>query len=378
MRLDDQLQRMLSGDNFVRKSSAVALHSTLCETLQHCGAVVQAQYTDSQQGALLRLSALAAEGQLETARDQANSAFVKKSIVSVRAAAPVQLPPLTEEQAEAVAADEDVTLVLAGAGTGKTAVIIAKVAHLVRNAGVSPNDILVLAYNRNAAEEIRNRLPGDLAETDVSTIHAFGRLVIAESDVAPTISKLATDDWALEVALHRILEELLQDPRMAEAVIEFLANCSAPYRSPFDFDGPPAYNEYVHNAELRTLSEDLVKSFEELEIANFLTENGVRFDYEGQYEHRTATSNYRQYQPDFYLPDYGIYIEHFAIDEDGLPPPAWKGYAEGVEWKRQTHRRFGTKLIETHSWQYAQGSLLTGPSRKARSRRGSACAAATE
>ena len=358
VRLDDQLQRMLSGDTFVRKSTAIALYSTLCETLQHCGAVVQAQYTDSQQGALLRLSALAAEGQLETARDQANSAFVKTSIVSVRAAAPVQLPPLTEEQAEAVAADEDVTLVLAGAGTGKTAVIIAKVAHLVRNAGVSPNDILVLAYNRNAAEEIRNRLPGDLAETDVSTIHAFGRRVIAESDVAPTISKLATDDRALDLALQRILKELLQDPRMAEAVIEFLANCSAPYRSPFDFDGPPAYNEYVHNAELRTLSEDLVKSFEELEIANFLTENGVRFDYEGQYEHRTATSNYRQYQPDFYLPDYGIYIEHFALDEDDLPPPAWKGYAEGVEWKRQTHRRFGTKLIETHSSQYAQGSLF--------------------
>ena len=99
-------------------------------------------------------------------------------------AAPVQLPPLTEEQAEAVATDEDVTLVLAGAGTGKTAVILAKVAHLVRNVGVSPTDILVLAYNRNAAAEIRNRLPGKLAETDVSTIHAFGYRVIAKSGVA--------------------------------------------------------------------------------------------------------------------------------------------------------------------------------------------------
>ena len=357
-RLDDDLQRMLSGDNFLRKSSAVELHSTLCETLQLCGAVVRAHFTGNQQEALLRLSALAAEGQLEAARDQANSAFVKKSIVSVRAAAPVQLPPLTEEQAEAVATDDDVTLVLAGAGTGKTAVIIAKVAHLARNVGVSPTDILVLAYNRNAAEEIRNRLPGDLAETDVSTIHAFGHRVIAESDVAPSISKLASDARALEVALHGILEEFLRDPRMAGAVIEFLANGSAPYRSPFDFDSPPEYSEYVRNIELRTLSEDLVKSFEELEIANFLTANEVRFKYEGHYEHPTATSNRRQYQPDFYLPDYGIYIEHFALDEDGHPPPSWEGYAEGVEWKRQTHRRFGTKLIETYSWQYSQDSLF--------------------
>ena len=253
--LDDQLQRMLSGDNFVRKSNGVALHSTLSETLQLCGGVVQAYFTGSQREALLRLSALAAEGQLEAARDQANGAFVKKSIVSVRAAAPVQLPPLTEEQAEAVATDEDITLVLAGAGTGKTAVIVAKVAHLVRNVGVSPTDILVLAYNRNAAEEIRHRLPGGLAETDVSTIHAFGHRVIAESDVDPSISKLASDARALEVALHRILEEFLRDPRIAGAVIEFLANSSAPYRSPFDFDSPPEYNEYVRKIELSTLSD---------------------------------------------------------------------------------------------------------------------------
>ena len=358
VRLDDQLRRMLSGDTFVRKSHAVAFQSTLRETLQPCGQVVLAQFIESQQEAHARLSALAAEGQLEAARDQANSAFVKKSIVSVRAAAPVQLPPLTEEQAEAVATDEDVTLVLAGAGTGKTAVIIAKVAHLVRNVGVPPTDILVLAYNRNAAEEIRNRLPVDLAETDVSTIHAFGHRVIAESDVAPSISKLASDARALEVALHGILEEFLRDPRMAGAVIEFLANGSAPYRSPFDFDSPPEYNEYVRNIELRTLSDDLVKSFEELEIANFLTANEVRFKYEGHYEHRTATPERRQYQPDFYLPDYGIYIEHFALDEDGHPPPSWEGYAEGVEWKRQTHRHFGTKLIETYSWQYSQDSLF--------------------
>ena len=114
----------------------------------------------------------------------------------------------------------------------------------------------------------------------------------------------------------------------------------------------------MHYAELRTLSGDLVRSFEELAIANFLTASGVRFEYEAQYEHRTATSNYRQYQPDFYLPDHGIYIEHFALDEDGHPPPSWVGYAEGVAWKRQTHRDYGTRLIETHSWQYAQDALF--------------------
>ena len=60
---------------------------------------------------------------------------------------------LTDEQARNIATDEDVTLVLAGAGTGKTAVITGKVAHLVRNQGIPPESILALAFNRKAALE---------------------------------------------------------------------------------------------------------------------------------------------------------------------------------------------------------------------------------
>ena len=69
----------------------------------------------------------------------------------------------------------------------------------------------------------------------------------------------------------------------------------------------------MHNAELRTLSEDLVKSFEELEIANFLTAKRGKVRIREAVmsigpRHRTNGST----SPDFYLPDYGIYIEHFA------------------------------------------------------------------
>ena len=74
----------------------------------------------------------------------------------------------------------------------------------------------------------------------------------------------------------------------------------------------------------------------------------------------TSTSQRRQYRPDFYLPDYDIYIEHFALDEEGRPPPGWKGYEQDAKWKRALHERFGTRLLETYSWQYAKGTLLSG------------------
>ena len=264
----------------------------------------------------------------------------------------------TDEQVEAIATDEDVTLVLAGAGTGKTAIIVGKVAHLVRNLDASPGEILVLVYNRKAAEEIRERLPGDLA-ADVYTFHAFGlRVIAAVSGRKPTVSKLAEDRFALPRAFSDILNELLEDPRQSDAVKNFIVHHSAAYRSAFDFNTPAEYDEYIRSVELRTLNGDLVKSFEELEIANYLTEHGVKFEYEASYEVPTATLEHQQYKPDFFLPDHGIYIEHFALNEKGRPPPGWKSYAEGAEWKRSTHERNDSKLIETYSWQHRQGILL--------------------
>ncbi len=266
--------------------------------------------------------------------------------------------PLTDEQAEAVATDEDATFVLAGAGTGKTSVIVGKVAHLVRNLGIFPNEVLVLAFNRKAAEEIRGRFKGDLSAVHAHTFHSFGRRVIVESEVAPSISKLAEDEMVSRRAFDTIIGELLNDPEQSKAVIDFIAYHYAPYRSVFDFTTPDQYKEYVRNVELRTLSGDLVKSFEELVIANYLTEYGIEFEYERRYEHETATRDRRQYQPDFFLPDHGIYIEHFALNDEGQPPAGWEEYLEGVEWKRDIHKQYGTRLIETYSWQYPQGRLF--------------------
>ena len=210
--------------------------------------------------------------------------------------------PPTDEQAEAIATDEDTTLVLAGAGTGKTAVITGKVAHLVRNRGVPPREILVLAFNRKAAEEIRERLPDDLADTHVATFHAFGRRVIADVEVAPTISKFAEDEARLVAGDRPHPFRIAQRSSAEPAVTDFITGTARDYRSQFDFETAGEYYDHVRRTELRTLSGDLVKSYEELEIANFLTQNGISFKYEQPYPVETATTRHRQYRPDFYLP----------------------------------------------------------------------------
>ena len=359
LQLDERLAGYHASDRYRRRSASAQLQADIATAVQRCsGALLRSHLPPDATEALARIRPFASPAVFERAREAANDRFVAASMPAVaQAAAGVLANSPTDEQAEAIATDEDATLVLAGAGTGKTAVITGKVAHLVRNEGVPPGEILVLAFNRKAAEEIRARLPGDLADAKVATFHAFGLRIIADAKGAPALSKLAEDEAKLIAAIDAILVELLADPWQGRAVTEFIERHRSDYRSQFDFETPGAYYDHVRRSELRTLAGDLVKSFEELEIANFLTLNGVRYDYERPYPVETATAWHRQYRPDFHLPDHDLYIEHFALDRDGRPPAAWRGYAEGVAWKQGIHERYGTTLIETYSWQRREGVL---------------------
>ena len=302
---------------------------------------------------------------IEPQRHAANDSYVADKTGQVKSVAQdISRYGLTDEQAKAVATDENVTLVLAGAGTGKTVVITAKVAHLVRDQGLPPEKILVLAFNRDAAQEIRDRLPADLQGANVLTFHAFGLQVLASQGTAPSISSMASDPFALPKAIEAFLADLVNDPNVGNVAIRLMANMPADYKAPFDFRNENEYQRYIREVELRALSGDLVKSFEELEIANWLTQNGIPFRYERIYPEDTRTRDYRQYQPDFWIPGHDIYIEHFALNEDGAAPRGWTNYAEGVQWKLQKHQEKGTTLIETYSWQHRQETLLPTLRRK--------------
>src|SRR6266403_1584238 len=98
-------------------------------------------------------------------------------------------------------------------------------------------------------------------------------------------------------------------------------------------------------------------------IANFLYMNGVRYKYESPYKFQTADKDYKQYKPDFYLPDYDIYIEHFGIDRNGHThftenefqnQTNTTKYRQAMEWKRGLHKQNKTTLIETFSYEFTE------------------------
>jgi DNA helicase-2/ATP-dependent DNA helicase PcrA len=68
------------------------------------------------------------------------------------------LSPLNEAQRDAVAAENQNILVLAGAGSGKTRVLVHRIAWLVRAEDFSPWSILAVTFTNKAAREKRRRL----------------------------------------------------------------------------------------------------------------------------------------------------------------------------------------------------------------------------
>ena len=358
LELAEKANALLNTDRHVRHSATVEFRDAVHLLGQRIDSRTRQKLEGAVRQALNELEAAADAETLEKRRQELNEAFLAEATDAIQGTTGDMFPRgLTAEQAAAIATDEDTTLVLAGAGTGKTAVVTGKIAHLVRNKGIPLEAILALAFNRKAALEIRDRLPEDLKGSQVSTFHSFALKVVASQGTAPTISKLAQDDFAYSKSIDGILGRMARDADKAKLIIQMVTGTTAEYRAPFDYDTPREYEQYVRDAELRTLNGELVKSFEELTLANFLAAQGVRYTYERPYEFLTATQEFRQYQPDFFLPEHGIYIEHFALNEQGQAPEGWSRYVEEARWKRETHKEHGTKLIETYSWQFRKGTL---------------------
>lgn len=273
----------------------------------------------------------------------------------------VEKYPLTESQIRSIITDEYANLVVAGAGTGKTSTIVGKAAYILWKGLAKPEEVLLLSFGRDVKKEMYKRIRSLGLDLDVKTFHSLGLGIIAEvEDKKPSVSELSTDKAKLQKKIEEFINANLCDEHFSKLLNEYFLYHMHPYESIFNFKNRGEYIDYLKRQEVRSLKGDLVKSFEECEIANFLYVNGINYEYEKEYEKQTASRKYRQYRPDFYLSDYGIYIEHFALNRNGNPPPFFdqERYIEDVEWKRNQHAKNQTRLIETYSYEKSEGTLL--------------------
>ena len=292
---------------------------------------------------------------------------------------------LDEQQRMAVITDEDRTLVLAGAGSGKTLTISAKVKYLCEIKKVDPQDILLISFTRKSAQEMTDRIQKRLGiNAEATTFHKLGLDIINTSDgCRPEVS----DDDGLNRFVHGFFEkELLKYPDFIKSLTEFftyyleipdrMEDCSSLgelYEEEKSADLETLKSKYERENYLRetsaekakaftTLNNEKVKSLEETKIANFLFMHGVNYEYEKLYPFESSDPLRKAYRPDFYLTDYGIYLEHFGVSKDftvpWLSPVEERKYLDGIRWKRAFHEENKTKLIETYSYYSSEGILL--------------------
>ena len=261
---------------------------------------------------------------------------------------------LTKSQLRAVILNEDNNLIQAGAGTGKTTTIVARAAYLVRRQLCAADRMLVLAFNNKATDELKVRLVEiGLEDVRVMTFHAYGNRIVNKDGTKVGLLREA-ETGSLPRVIQSIIESLIQsDEDFRKAYIDFLLFWRYTVEPPQTFRSKVEYEDQLRNGDLRALSGDYLRSREEVLVANFLTANGVKFEYEKVYQPKLNGSSPFLYRPDFYLSDYDVYLEHFALDREGNAPDFMGGreYVEKAEGKRQLHLSHGTKLLESHSWQ---------------------------
>lgn len=278
----------------------------------------------------------------------------------------VESNPLTEEQAKAVVCMDDELLVVAAAGSGKSSTIVAKAGYALEEGLCAPEDILLLAFNADAAEELRQRIAKRLGHLDgadriaAKTFHAFGLEVIgAATGKMPTPAPWLSNGKDEAFIGHLVDELCAENPTFAAQWDLFRLLY---FKDVGRWDAREEPEDYDPDSQrkrgFRTLRGEIVKSKSERLIADWLFLHGVNYRYEEPYPHDTRTSTKRQYRPDFYYPDIDVFHEHFALNAKGEAPPAFKEYLEGVHWKRKLHREQGTRLFETTAHGLRTGAAL--------------------
>jgi DNA helicase-4 len=265
---------------------------------------------------------------------------------------------LSKEQIDAATSHAKETLVVAGAGSGKTFVLVGRAKYLVGSERTSEDKILMLAYNKDAAEELSKRTKDSGINVVAQTFHGYGNSVIKAPGERTGVA------FGNPGEVGRFLANLLENELPSETksdLARYFAEELVPKRDFDEFESLNEYAAYVRAAIPRTLADEQVKSHGEWLIANFLFSNSIDYGYEELYS--VANNTKGRHKPDFTIYVQGkpvLYIEYFGIDRTNSVAPgiSKEGYLESINWKFSEHKKNDTTLVDLYFYDLQEGSLL--------------------
>ena len=213
--------------------------------------------------------------------------------------APQILDGLNEKQTEAVSAPLQNLLILAGAGSGKTRVLIHRLAWLFTQAHISPQQILAVTFTNKAAKEMRHRMQDyfhiDTRSMWVGTFHGlahkFLRLHAAQAHLQPDFQVIDSDDqyrlvrriikrlgldekhWPARPAQHFINSQKDQGKRAAQVEADTLEHKTL-------VKVYAAYETHCQDNQLVDFCELLLRCYETLE-----NDAALRYEYQQRFRY---------------------------------------------------------------------------------------------
>ena len=264
-----------------------------------------------------------------------------------------EAPKPDPEQAAAIGAVEGNVQVVARAGSGKTAALVYRAQFLHQHCRVGVDELLLLAFNRKAAEEMKKRI-GTVPH--VMTFHALAYALVQPKNILSDDPESGPNQSrALQDVVNQYLRDSDYTDQIRDLMIEHFRDDWERHK---DWQRIVSEGYSANTAEIlryrrsltrETLDGKYVKSFGEKVIANFLFEHDIKYRYE-----RAVLWNGRNYRPDFTIftgGNGGVIIEYFGMKGD----PEYDAMSED---KRNYWRsRPGWELIEFFPFQLANKSV---------------------
>lgn len=277
---------------------------------------------------------------------------------------------LDDDQIRAILNDDKYTLILAGAGTGKTTTMVGKVKYLVDIKKVDPSKILVISYTKKAVQELETIIVDEFGiNTNVKTFHSLAYKYIRNM-LSNRVCAIA-DHNKKESIFYDYINMLFKQRRVKDLIDTFnkdtldnkeffygkyfLANCLRydDYDSFFkeyknykieeanNIGIKKVINDWIikklNSEYIISIKGELVKSASEAVIANFLFKHGIEYNYEKVYSE--VVEDRKPYKPDFTLDLAGekVYIEYFGLDDEK--------YNRIKQKKIELHQNYNDKFI---------------------------------
>ena len=231
---------------------------------------------------------------------------------------------------------------------------------------------MIISFTNKAVGELRERINDNLhIDCPITTFHSTGYTILKKSD---TQNQRIVDSGYMYNVINRYLKsKVLSNSQLVDKLILFFGSY---FSAPYEGDKLNDYFQFISNTDFSTLRSNLheymqqiicrrdqkaltlnnevLRSLEEVRIANFLYLNNIDYEYEPIYQYRILDAN-KPYTPDFKIKqgDKSSYIEHFGITESGqsnrYTQAELNKYKSRINDKILLHRSHRTDLIYTFS-----------------------------